>query len=111
LDFIFYIFKIKCNNNSLIVGFLWLPIYFFVDKSYVNTDFVGAHDVDVPFQASNADMQIMQDTTHYRVLIFKDFLNAKTSYFHKSIGGFILPLDQRCKNYLIIKLPKTILKF
>jgi hypothetical protein len=66
---------------------------FFVDKSYVHYRFCCNNDVDVPFQASNADMQIMQDTTHYRVLIFKDFLNAKF-YFHKSIGGFILPLDQ-----------------
>jgi hypothetical protein len=61
----------------------------FVDKNYVsNKDFVSAHEVDVPFEPSQTDMQIMQDTTNFRVLDVEGFLNAKASYFHKSIGGY-----------------------
>ena len=33
-------------------------------------------------------MQILQDTTDYRVLDVQGFLNARASYFHKSIGGY-----------------------
>jgi hypothetical protein len=81
--------KINATKTVLIVGIFMVADLFFVDKSYVNTtDFVGAHDVDVPFQASNADMQILQDTTDYRVLDVQGFLNARASYFHKSIGGY-----------------------
>jgi hypothetical protein len=63
---------------------------FFVDKNYVsNKDFVSAREVDVPFEATNADLQILQDSSHYRVLEVEGNLSsARASYFHKSIGGY-----------------------
>ena len=45
--------------------------------------------MEVPFQPSTADMQILQDTTHYMVFeVAGKMSNARTSYFHKSIGGY-----------------------
>jgi hypothetical protein len=87
--FLFLKDKINATKTVLIVGIFMVADLFFVAKSYVNTtDFVGAHEVDVPFQASNADLQILQDTANYRVLDVQGFLNARASYFHKSIGGY-----------------------
>jgi LPXTG-motif cell wall-anchored protein len=63
---------------------------FFVDKKYVSSrDFVSSREVDVPFEPTTSDMQILQDTTHYRVLEVEGNLSsARASYFHKSIGGY-----------------------
>lgn len=81
--------KIKQTTAVILVGLLMVLDLFLVDKNYVSaTDFVSAREVDVPFEASNSDLQIMQDTTNYRVLDVQGFLTAKASYFHKSIGGY-----------------------
>ena len=58
---------------------------------YVNEDdFKQARKIDKPFTASNADLQILRDKTHYRVANFAGdpFQDGRTSYFHKSIGGY-----------------------
>ncbi|WP_353083178.1 YfhO family protein [Flavobacterium sp.] len=81
--------KLSSQNAIILVGLLMVADLFFVDKNYVsNKDFVSAHEVDVPFTASPTDEQILQDTTSYRVLDIEGYLNAKASYFHKSIGGY-----------------------
>ena len=81
--------KLSSQNAIILVGLLMVSDLFFVDKNYVsNKDFVSAHEVDVPFAASPTDEQILQDTTSYRVLDIEGYLNAKASYFHKSIGGY-----------------------
>lgn len=81
--------KLANTTAIVLVGFFMIADLFFVDKNYVNADdFVGAREVDVPFVASPTDEQIMQDTTQYRVLDIEGYLNAKASYFHKSIGGY-----------------------
>jgi hypothetical protein len=81
--------KLSSQNAIILVGLLMVADLFFVDKNYVsNKDFVSAHEVDVPFAASPTDEQILQDTTSYRVLDIEGYLNAKASYFHKSIGGY-----------------------
>ena len=81
--------KLANTTAVILVGLFMIGDLFFVDKNYVNADdFVGAREVDVPFVASPTDEQIMQDTTQYRVLDIEGYLNAKASYFHKSIGGY-----------------------
>ncbi len=78
------------NTAIIIVGIFMILDLIFVDKNYVSTkDFVSAHEVDVPFEATIADNQILQDTTNYRVLeVDGNMSSSRASYFHKSIGGY-----------------------
>ena len=62
-----------------------------VDKKYLSSDDFGpSRRVEKPFTASNADKQILKDTTHYRVgnFIGNPMEDGSTSYFHQSIGGY-----------------------
>ena len=62
-----------------------------VNKKYVNeSDFKPSRRVEQPFVKSNADKQILEDKTHYRVANFtaNPMQDGTTSYFHQSIGGY-----------------------
>ena len=61
-----------------------------VAKRYVNADnFVSAAKVNKPFTANAIDKEILKDKTIYRVYDMSEGINgARTSYFHKSIGGY-----------------------
>ncbi|MDV6168598.1 YfhO family protein [Flavobacterium sp. DG1-102-2] len=74
----------------ILVGLFMVADLFFVDKRYVDaTAFQSASKIDMPFQPTVADQQIMQDTTNYRVFDIEGNLNsARASYFHKSLGGY-----------------------
>jgi hypothetical protein len=85
--------KNKLNQNTavILVGIIMIGDLFFVDKKYVKADehtFVSASQVDQPFQPTQADLQILQDTSHYRVYEVFGRLQGRTSYFHKSVGGY-----------------------
>lgn len=81
--------KISNTIAIIVVGTLMVIDLVAIDKNYVNSDdFVNARDVDVPFQASRGDEFILQDTTHYRVYEVQGRLAGRTSYFHKSVGGY-----------------------
>jgi hypothetical protein len=81
--------KLAQQTAIILVGLFMVADLFFVDKNYVSSkDFVSAREVDIPFEPTPTDLQIMQDSTNYRVLDVEGFLNAKASYFHKSIGGY-----------------------
>lgn len=63
-----------------------------VDRRYVNTDnFVSAYTVDKPYQPNAADLEILEDKGHFRVL---DISNegsrapARAAYFHNSLSGY-----------------------
>ncbi|MBQ7689698.1 MAG: hypothetical protein IJT30_00660 [Muribaculaceae bacterium] len=67
---------------------LVLADLFWVNKRYVNADtFVPAMEAEA-FTPRPADTQILQDTTHYRVLDIQHFGDAMPSYFHKTVGGY-----------------------
>ena len=87
----FYI-KNKISENLVIVAITILVVFDLVqvDRRYVNAEnFMDARMGEQPFQKSAADMQILQDTTRYRVYEQSIGLNgARTSYFHSSIGGY-----------------------
>ena len=61
-----------------------------VDLRYVNEDdFVSRRQLGNSIPMTQADQQILQDTTYYRVLNPSEGINgARTSYFHKSLGGY-----------------------
>ena len=59
-----------------------------VNQRYVNEDdFVRQRLIDQPFQASEADRQIQTDKSIYRVFDPSES-GSRTSYFHKSLGGY-----------------------
>ncbi|MBD5306229.1 MAG: YfhO family protein [Bacteroides sp.] len=60
-----------------------------VDKRYVNSEnFLPPTDSEVGFTPTAADLQILKDTTNYRVMDVDGFSQARSSYFHKTIGGY-----------------------
>jgi len=71
---------------ALIIGDMW-P----VNKRYFNNDhFSSKKEVAMPFQKMTVDKEILKDNDlYYRVLNLQNpFADARTSYFHKSIGGY-----------------------
>jgi len=93
--------KVKESVVLLIFGCLIVFDLVGVDKRYVNSeDFVSARQVNEPFKISQADAQIKEDTTHYRVLDFSanPFNNARTSYFHKAFGGYHAAKPKRAED-------------
>ncbi|MBU2940174.1 YfhO family protein [Lacinutrix sp. C3R15] len=87
---IFMFLKKKLSENLLIVAFAVLIVFDLVsvDRRYVNTDnFVSALQVKKPYKANAADIEILKDTTHFRVFDITDG-SARASYFHNSLGGY-----------------------
>jgi len=83
--------KIKQNWVVPALAILILADLIPVDKRYVNNDdFVTASKMDRPFTPTQADKNIMEDKGHYRVFDVSGspFNTGRTSYFHKSIGGY-----------------------
>ena len=60
-----------------------------LNKRYVNSEnFTPATADTKVFEKTSADQAILQDTTNYRVLDIPGFTEARSSYFHKTIGGY-----------------------
>ncbi|MCM1291747.1 MAG: YfhO family protein [Prevotella sp.] len=72
-----------------ILSALILIDLFTIDKRYVNTEnFTEPLAADAQFSKTKADEAILRDTSNYRVLDVKDFNGARSSYFHKTVGGY-----------------------
>lgn len=60
-----------------------------LNKRYVNSEnFVATVPTKTVLAKTPADELILRDTTNYRVLDIKGFNEARSSYFHKTIGGY-----------------------
>jgi hypothetical protein len=95
------------NTTIILLGLLMVSDLFLVDKKYVDAkDFVSSREVEVPFAETLADIQILKDTTNYRVFDVSGHLTGRTPYFHKSIGGYSAVNPRRMEqlfNYQISK--------
>ncbi|MHB0754080.1 YfhO family protein [Polaribacter sp. M15] len=90
---LWFFLKNKLKQQYAIIGLLVFILFdlISVNKKYVNeSDFKPSRRVEKPFIASNADKQILEDKTHYRVANFatNPMQDGATSYFHQSIGGY-----------------------
>jgi hypothetical protein len=86
-------------KGKLQVKYLWMiiPVLILADmwpvnKRYLNDDdFKRKAQVTNPYQPTKADQAILKDTDpYYRVYNFQEAFDqsARTSYFHKNIGGY-----------------------
>ena len=81
--------KLSQTLTVILVGVFMIGDLFFVDKKYVDTSgFVSSTEVKEPFQPTPIDLDILRDTSHYRVYEVNGRLQARTSYFHKSLSGY-----------------------
>jgi hypothetical protein len=106
--------KIAQNTAIILVGLFMVSDLFFVDKNYVSAkDFVSGREVEVPFKETPSDIEILKDTSHYRVFeVSGNFSSARASYFHKSIGGYHAAKPRKLQqlfDYQIAKNNKEIL--
>lgn len=89
---IWFFLKDKLKENLLIVflGVLMVVDLVGVDLRYVNKDdFVSKRRMLNPFPETTFDQQLLKDESVYRVYNPQEGLNgARTSYHHKSIGGY-----------------------
>jgi hypothetical protein len=101
--------KLAQKTAIIIVGLLMIFDLVLVDKKYVDTEaFVSKREVEVPFQETPADVQISQDKTHYRVFeVDGNLSSARSSYFHKSIGGYSAVKPRRMQQLFDYQIAKN----
>jgi hypothetical protein len=101
--------KLAQNTAIIIVGLLMVSDLVFVDKKYVGADaFVSKNEVEVPFQETAADTQILQDKSHYRVFeVAGNLASARCSFFHKSIGGYSAVKPRRMQQLFDYQIAKN----
>lgn len=100
--------KISHTTSLVIVAVVMIGDLFFIDKNYVEADdFVDARTVEVPFEPTQVDQAILQDTSHYRVFEINAIHNARTSYFHKSLSGYSAVRPRRMEQILEYQIAKN----
>lgn len=87
-----YFFRVVKSSKvmTLMVACVVLLDLFTVNKRYIDSDnFTDAAEPVQTFAMTAADKAILADTTqNFRVMDFGDFSGARSSYFHKTVGGY-----------------------
>lgn len=97
------------KTTLIIVGLVMVLDLFFTDKNYVNKDnFKSKREVDMPFQMTEADRNILEDTTHFSVFeAAGNMSSARSSYFHKSLGGYSAVKPRRMQQMFDYQIAKN----
>ncbi|WP_445716626.1 YfhO family protein [Flavobacterium sp.] len=109
--FLFVKNLMKESTAIIIVGILMVFDLFMIDKRYVNNNpdqFKSAREVDMPFEPTEADQRILADKTHFRVFEVEGGMSsARTSFFHKSIGGYHAAKPRRMQQLFDYQIAKN----
>ncbi len=97
--------KNKLSEIIVVVVFAGLILFDLVgvDRRYVNNDdFVSARQIKQPFQANAADLTILKDKSHFKVLDESgDPLNSgRASFFHNALGGYHAAKPRRVEDVM-----------
>lgn len=101
--------KFAQNTTIILIGLVMIFDLFLVDKKYVSAkNFVSKREIEVPFQATPVDLQILQDSSNYRVFeINGNLSSARASFFHKSIGGYHAAKPRRMQQLFDYQIAKN----
>lgn len=90
VTYLFVLGKLRNGTAfSLSLAAVVLIDLFTVNTRYVNSEnFTAPTDNEEAFKMTAADREILKDKSNYRVLDVQGFGSARSSYFHKTIGGY-----------------------
>ncbi len=87
--YLYIINKISSKIAVVVVGVLMVGDLMLVSNNYFDkSNFVSKQEVAYPFQQTSADSLILADKSNFRVYEVEGRLQARTSFFHKSVGGY-----------------------
>ncbi len=104
--------KKKLSEKLVVIVFAALIVFdlVVVDRRYVNNDnFVSSRQVKEPFQANAADLEILKDDSHFKVLdlTVNSFNSGRASYFHNALGGYHAAKPRRIQNIMSYQIEKN----
>ncbi len=104
--------KRKISENLVVIVFAVLIVFDLVgvDRRYVNNDdFVSKRQINNPFQATKADLEILKDKSHYKVLDLSvnPFNSGRTAYFHNALGGYHAAKPRRVQDIMTYQVEKN----
>lgn len=109
---IWFYLKDKLSEKLVVIGFAVLILFDLVgvDRRYVNNDdFVNKRQINNPFQATQADLDIQKDKSHFKVLDLSvnPFNSGRASYFHNALGGYHAAKPRRVQDIMSFQVEKS----